>query len=118
MGCAKAGAQIEDPEVEEFNGQKVEVWARVIWSPKWALTFADIRKKLTGALKISQNSTLVLNGAQISLENVSLSGCLLIRSIPEAEVRFLSSPVASINLQLLSVLEHHGSLITSNTVSS
>lgn len=87
LGCDQAGAQIEDPKQEVFNGQTVEVWPRVIWSPKWALTFADVCKKLTGPLQISQRSTLVLDGAHISLENVSLDGALVLRAIPEAEVR-------------------------------
>ena len=30
-----AGFQVEDPIQQVFNGQKVEVWPRVAWKPKW-----------------------------------------------------------------------------------
>ncbi|XP_024394251.1 UDP-sugar pyrophosphorylase [Physcomitrium patens] len=83
----KAGAQIEDPQQEVFNGQKVDVWPRVIWSPRWALTFADVCKKLSGSLHISQRSTLILDGAQILLEDVSLDGTLVLHAIPETEAK-------------------------------
>ncbi|KAG0569063.1 hypothetical protein KC19_6G063000 [Ceratodon purpureus] len=83
----KAGAQIEDPKQEVFNGQSVEVWPRVIWSPKWALTFADVCKNLSGQLQISQRSTLVLNGAHIQLEDVTVDGTLLLCGIPESEAK-------------------------------
>ncbi|CAN1234602.1 UDP-sugar pyrophosphorylase 1 [Linum perenne] len=42
----KAGVQVEDPVKDEFNGQEVEVWPRIVWKPKWGLTFTDIKKKV------------------------------------------------------------------------
>ncbi|CAI0610609.1 unnamed protein product [Linum tenue] len=42
----KAGVQVEDPVKQEFNGQEVEVWPRVVWKPKWGLTYADVKKKV------------------------------------------------------------------------
>jgi hypothetical protein len=71
------------------------VWPRVIWSPKWALTYADVCKQVKGQLHISQRSTLVLDGAHITLEDVSVDGTLLLRGIPESEVRTRSSTFAS-----------------------
>lgn len=97
----QAGAQIEDPQQEVFNGQKVDVWPRVIWSPRWALTFADVCKKLSGSLHISQRSTLILDGAQILLEDVSLDGTLVLHAIPETEVRSISISVTWIILRFL-----------------
>ncbi|CAN1761803.1 UDP-sugar pyrophosphorylase 1 [Linum perenne] len=60
----KAGVQVEDPVKEEFNGQEVEVWPRIVWKPKWGLTFIDIKKKVTGTSSISRNSTLALKGSE------------------------------------------------------
>ncbi|GFY85574.1 UDP-sugar pyrophosphorylase [Actinidia rufa] len=47
----KAGVKVDDPVLRVFNGQEVEVWSQVIWSPKWAFTFAD-DLSLDGALVI------------------------------------------------------------------
>lgn len=92
----KAGAEIEDPDrFQVFNGQKVEVWPRVVWSPTWALTFADVCKNLTGTLKISRHSCLVLDGARITLENVSLRGALRLQAFPGAEVKLSNVRVSN-----------------------
>lgn len=92
----KAGVQIKDPKrFHVFNGQKVEVWPRVVWSPKWALTFADVCKNLTGTIKISRHSSLVLDGARITLENVSIRGALTLRAFPGAEVKLSNVRVSN-----------------------
>nr|KAJ0200913.1 hypothetical protein LSAT_V11C600315420 [Lactuca sativa] len=44
----KAGIKIDDPVLKVFNGQEVEVWSRVVWKPKWAVTFSDVKKKVKG----------------------------------------------------------------------
>nr|CAB3471334.1 unnamed protein product [Digitaria exilis] len=46
-----AGAQIADPVVDTFNGQEVEVWPRITWSPRWGLTFKDVKEKVTGRVQ-------------------------------------------------------------------
>ncbi|CAH1452530.1 unnamed protein product [Lactuca virosa] len=44
----KAGVKIDDPVLKVFNGQEVEVWLRVVWKPKWAVTFSDVKRKVKG----------------------------------------------------------------------
>lgn len=83
----KAGVKVDDPVLQVFNGQEVEVWPRVTWNPKWALTFADVRRKVSGNNSISQKSTLVINGRNIFLEGLSLDGALVVNSVDEAEVK-------------------------------
>ena len=83
---------IEDPKQEVYNGQEVEVWPRIVWSPSWALTFAEVCKKLSGSIKISQRSTLVIDGRDISLKDVTLDGTLVLRSNPDAQVRTIFEP--------------------------
>ncbi|XWS21689.1 hypothetical protein CRYUN_Cryun30bG0075900 [Craigia yunnanensis] len=83
----KAGVQVEDPVQQVFNGQEVEVWPLVTWKPKWGLTFAKIKSKVSGSCSISQRSTMALNSCDIFLEDLSLDGALIINSIDGAEVK-------------------------------
>ncbi|KAF8686936.1 hypothetical protein HU200_043214 [Digitaria exilis] len=83
----KAGAQIADPVVDTFNGQEVEVWPRLTWSPRWGLTFKDVKEKVRGNSSISQRSAFVINGRNIFLEDLSLDGTLIVNSVDEAEVK-------------------------------
>ncbi|CAN6476183.1 unnamed protein product [Victoria cruziana] len=82
----KAGARVEDPKLEVYNGQEVEVWPRVAWKPKWAVTFADVKRKVKSC-RISQRSTLVLRGPDIFIEDLSLDGALIVYSVKNAKVK-------------------------------
>ncbi|XP_015885782.1 UDP-sugar pyrophosphorylase [Ziziphus jujuba] len=83
----KAGVKVADPVVQVFNGQEVEVWPCIAWKPKWALTFANVKKKVGGSCCISQRSTMVIKGRNVFVEDLSLDGALLIDAIDHAEVR-------------------------------
>ncbi|KNA12672.1 hypothetical protein SOVF_123710 [Spinacia oleracea] len=83
----KAGVQIGDPIMHVFNGQEVEVWPRIVWKPKWALTFSDVKRKIGGNCSVSQKSTMVLKGRNILVEGLSLDGALVVDSIDNAEVK-------------------------------
>ncbi|WVZ78654.1 hypothetical protein U9M48_026333 [Paspalum notatum var. saurae] len=83
----KAGAQIADPVVDTFSGQEVEVWPRITWSPRWGLTFKDVKEKVHGYSSVSQRSTLSINGRSIFLEGLSLDGTLIVNAVDEAEVK-------------------------------
>ncbi|KAI4387962.1 hypothetical protein MLD38_000344 [Melastoma candidum] len=81
----KAGVQVEDPVTEVFNGQEVEVWPRIVWQPKWGLTFSEVKRKVRGSSSVSQKSTLVLNGKNIVVEDLSLDGALVVNARDDAE---------------------------------
>ncbi|KAK9167336.1 hypothetical protein Scep_002527 [Stephania cephalantha] len=83
----KAGVQVEDPVKQVFNKQEVEVWPRVTWKPKWAITFAEVRSKVRGSSSISQRSTMVIRGQNVYIEGLDLDGALVIDSIDDAEVK-------------------------------
>ncbi|OWM85127.1 hypothetical protein CDL15_Pgr027914 [Punica granatum] len=83
----EAGAKVDDPATQVFNGQEVEVWPRIVWTPKWGLTFSQIKKKVGGSCSVSQRSTLVINGRDICVEDLNLDGALLVNSVNEAEVK-------------------------------
>lgn len=78
-----AGVEVEGPKLETFNGQDVEVWPRIVWSPEWGVTYSNIKSKLLGTSSICQKSTLVLDGKQIVLEDVKLDGTLVVRTAVE-----------------------------------
>ncbi|CAM0909705.1 unnamed protein product [Alopecurus aequalis] len=83
----KASAQISDPVISTFNGQEVEVWPRITWSPRWGLTFKDVKQKVHGNSLVSQRSVLVINGQNIVIDGLSLDGALIVNSVDEAEVK-------------------------------
>ncbi|KAK1555712.1 hypothetical protein Q3G72_030346 [Acer saccharum] len=82
----KAGVQVDDPVQQVFNGQEVEVWPRIAWTPKWGLTFSEIKKKVGGSCSISQKSTMVIKGCNVLLQDLSLDGTLIVDSVDGAEV--------------------------------
>lgn len=87
----KAGVQVDDPVNQVFNGQEVEVWPRIVWKPKWGLTFAEIRSKVGGHCSISQRSTLAVKGQNLFIDNLSLDGALIVDSVEGAEVKVVGA---------------------------
>ncbi|VFR00245.1 unnamed protein product [Cuscuta campestris] len=84
----KVGVKVDDPIHQVFNGQQVEVWPRVVWKPKWALTFSDVKAKVRGNNNsISQRSTMVIKGKNVILEDISLDGALIVDAVDNAKVK-------------------------------
>ncbi|GKA85778.1 UDP-sugar pyrophosphorylase [Tanacetum coccineum] len=86
MILKEAGVKVDDPVTQVFNGQEVDVWARIVWKPKWAVTFADVKSKARGDNSVSQKSTLVVKGRDVFIEDLSLDGALIVDSVDDAEV--------------------------------
>lgn len=80
------GVKIDDPAECVFNGQEVDVWPRIVWEPKWGLTFSDIKSKVLGNSSITGKSTLAIKGRNIQLEDLALDGTLVVDAIDDAEV--------------------------------
>merc|ERR1719410_795929 len=74
-----AGVEIEPPQTATFNGIEVNLEARIVWSPYWAHSYAAAcsRLKPGGCVKISQRSTLILDG-DVFIEDLTLDGALVI----------------------------------------
>ncbi|GJU45735.1 UDP-sugar pyrophosphorylase [Tanacetum coccineum] len=87
MILKKAGVSVDNPVTEVFNGQEVELWARIVWKPKWAVTFADVKSKVSGNNSVSKKSTLVIKGRDIFIEDLSLDGALIVDSVDGAKVK-------------------------------
>lgn len=77
---------MDDPVGQVFNGQEVEVWSRIVWNPKWGLTFSDVKNKVSGSTCVTQRSTMVLKGHDIFIKSLSLDGALVLDAVDGAEV--------------------------------
>lgn len=87
---SQAGVEVSDPVMDEFNQQEVEVWPRIEWKPKWAVTFAGVKSKVSGKNAITQKSTLAIKGRNIFLEDLLLDGALIVDAGDGAEVLLLA----------------------------
>ncbi|CAK9160369.1 unnamed protein product [Ilex paraguariensis] len=83
----KAGVKVDDPVKQVFNGQEVEVWPRITWKPKWAITFTEVKSKVSGSCSVSQKSTMVIKGRNVLVEDLSLDGTLVIDAVEGADVK-------------------------------
>mmetsp|Transcript_106753 Transcript_106753/g.284009 ORF Transcript_106753/g.284009 Transcript_106753/m.284009 type:complete len:597 (-) Transcript_106753:71-1861(-) len=101
-----AGCDVEAPRKALFNGIEVDLEARVVWSPQWAKGFQDVRDHLapSASVKISQRSTLVLDG-DIVLEGLTLDGALVVIAKPGCRVRITRLSVANEGWELEPTVE-------------
>ncbi|GFQ01660.1 UDP-sugar pyrophosphorylase [Phtheirospermum japonicum] len=83
----KAGVKVDDPVQKVFNGQEVDVWPRIVWKPKWGLTFSDVKTKVSGNCSVTGKSTLAIKGQSIYLDDLALDGALIIDAVNGAEVK-------------------------------
>ncbi|KAL6511990.1 hypothetical protein OROGR_021587 [Orobanche gracilis] len=82
----KAGVMVDDPVQQVFNEQEVDVWPRIVWKPKWGLTFSDVKSKVGKKCSITRKSTIAIKGQSIYLEELALDGALIIDAVDGAEV--------------------------------
>ena len=84
---AAAGMNVEDAEEILILGVPFTLGPKVILRPSFALTLEDGRRKVSGG-SISGESVLILDGADISIENVALSGksALIVKACDGAKV--------------------------------
>ncbi|WP_372806873.1 UTP--glucose-1-phosphate uridylyltransferase [Pontiella sp.] len=68
-----AGMQVETAEEKRILGVPFTLGPKVILRPSFAMTLAEGRAKVTGGA-IRGEATLILDGADIALENVELAG--------------------------------------------
>jgi len=82
-----AGAIVSAPDNRKFNGINVELEARILWSPSWAVTFNEVCHRLpqARAVHISSRSTLILDG-DITIDHLRLDGALTIEAVDGVKV--------------------------------
>jgi len=79
---AYAGVSIpsEGEELVSVGGIPVTPGPRVILSPSFAITQSQIKEKVTGGGSISTRSSLVVDGEEVTLNNLQLDGALVIKA--------------------------------------
>jgi len=87
MKLAAAGVKVETAKEELILGIPFTPGPRVLLRPSFAMTLAEVREKIKG-VKISGDATLVLDGKDITLENVEITAgsALAIRVCDGAKV--------------------------------
>lgn len=83
---ARAGVTVNVAgEQRLVHGIPITEGARVIFSPRFAVTPADVQNKIKGG-SITNNSVVLLDGTNIRLENADINGTLRIRAVDNARV--------------------------------
>jgi UDP-sugar pyrophosphorylase len=87
MKLAAAGMKVKTAKEELILGIPFTPGPRVLLRPSFAMTLNEVRAKIKGG-KISGDATLVLDGINITLENVEITAgsALVIRAIDGAKV--------------------------------
>jgi len=83
---ASAGVEITvDGKEEVYENIKVQGGARVVLAPSFGQTRATIKQRVQGKVRISDRSTLILEG-DVTLKNLDLDGALVVRVAPGASL--------------------------------
>jgi len=87
MKLVAAGVKVETAKEELILDIPFTPGPRVLLRPSFAMTLAEVRAKIKG-VKISGNATLVLDGKNITLENVEIAdgSALVIKAADGAQV--------------------------------
>lgn len=87
MKLAAAGVTVETADEELILGIPFTPGPRVLLRPSFAMTLAEVREKIKGG-KISGRATLVLDGKDITLENVKITdgSALVVKAAAGAKV--------------------------------
>lgn len=82
-----AGADIGEVPTETFNGIPVESYPRVVLSPAFAPSLADVKAKVAqGSILLAPRSVLLLDGEGVRIKNLRVSGAAHIKAAPGSQV--------------------------------
>eukprot|EP00823_Brevimastigomonas_motovehiculus_P002911 TRINITY_DN1733_c0_g1_i1.p1 TRINITY_DN1733_c0_g1~~TRINITY_DN1733_c0_g1_i1.p1 ORF type:complete len:523 (-),score=97.57 TRINITY_DN1733_c0_g1_i1:190-1647(-) len=73
-------------EPKIYSGIKTWQGAHVVLTPRFGICQADIQSKFGQNVSISDKSTLILDGDDITVKNLVLDGTLIIHAVPGAHV--------------------------------
>lgn len=82
----QAGVDVGQDSTATFSGVTVPMGSRIVCAPRLGVTQSQLRSKFSKAVKVSENSTLVLDGQDITVESLNLNGALDIRAVAGAKV--------------------------------
>eukprot|EP00878_Enallax_costatus_P012422 GHUV01012973.1.p1 GENE.GHUV01012973.1~~GHUV01012973.1.p1 ORF type:complete len:435 (+),score=164.29 GHUV01012973.1:385-1689(+) len=82
-----SGADVGQPSEGMYNGVPVEEWPRVVLSPSFAPSLAQIKHKVSQhSILLAPKSALVLDGPDIRIRNLKVDGALVVKAVSGAEV--------------------------------
>eukprot|EP00238_Polyblepharides_amylifera_P006803 CAMPEP_0196597826 /NCGR_PEP_ID=MMETSP1081-20130531/93190_1 /TAXON_ID=36882 /ORGANISM="Pyramimonas amylifera, Strain CCMP720" /LENGTH=194 /DNA_ID=CAMNT_0041923363 /DNA_START=225 /DNA_END=809 /DNA_ORIENTATION=- len=112
------GAEIEAPQDVTFNGTTLKQHPSIVWSPSWAVTLSQMRSKLLSPanISISQRSSLVLEGVNITIQGLHLDGALVIRVAEGASLRIEDLTVQNAGWRFVALDENDESIPEINRV--
>ena len=77
----------ETPFAGKFNGGNHTISGlRITTEVMRDLTVSDMKKRFTGEITMSPTSLVYIDGTDVTLENVSVDGALIVRACPQAKV--------------------------------
>jgi len=102
MRLAAAGVKIKTAKEELILGIPFTPGPRVLLRPSFAMTLAEVRAKISGG-SISGDATLVLDGKDITLENVEITAgsALVIKACDGAKVTVKNLKVENAGFELV-----------------
>ncbi len=102
MKLAAAGMKVETAKEEVILGIPFTSGPRILLRPSFAMTLEEVRAKIKGG-KISGGATLVLDGKDITLENVEIAdgAALVIKAVDGAKVAVKNLKVENGGFELI-----------------
>ena len=102
---AEAGVKIETAPEQTVLGVPFTLGPKVLLRPSFAITLAEVREKVSGG-SLSDASTLIVDGQDITLENVELSGssALVIKACAGAKVT-VKGKFSNVGFELVELTE-------------
>ena len=83
------GVDVPIPEQDEYvsiAGIPVTPGPRIILFPSFGITRKEYSEKVNGSIKISERSSVVLDGPNLTLKNLNVDGALVIKAGPQSFV--------------------------------
>ena len=91
------GATIAEPATKTFRGVSVDVGPAIVLAPSFAPCFTTLQSKVPSAanISVSARSTLLVSGANVIIEGLTLDGTLVIDVADGGSLRIVSLEVSN-----------------------
>lgn len=83
---ASIGVTFGSRKEKAYRGVKVQKGALLSLDPAFALTGAELKQKVTGDVKISDASSLVIEGENVQINGLDLNGALVVKAAPGVHI--------------------------------
>ena len=101
LSCGGTGMTIGAPVATEFLGIQLAIPPAAVLSPSFAL---GCRAKVIGG-SLASGSSIILDGADITLKNVHVDGCLIVKAAPGEAITLENLTVKNAGCQFVKLSE-------------